>query len=104
MNDRFGVGDRDLAAIRGQLHIGVVDLADRFGVLDVGRLLVEGPIEIEHDGEPTTIGLNFDWLTEAKLVLTDDLIREMLRQKKASGAIDETDFDEIETEVASEED
>ena len=61
-------------------------------------------IEIEHDGEPTTIGLNFDWLTEAKLVLTDDLIREMLRQKKASGAIDETDFDEIETEVASEED
>ncbi len=61
-------------------------------------------IEIEHQGEPTIIGLNFDWLTEAKLVLTDDLIREMLRQKKATGAIDETDFDEIETEDASEED
>ncbi len=61
-------------------------------------------IEIEHQGEPTTIGLNFDWLTEAKLVLTDDLIREMLRHKKATGAIDETEFDEIETEDASEED
>ena len=61
-------------------------------------------VEIEHEGEPTTIGLNFEWLTEAKLTLTDDLIREMLRQKKASGAIDETQFDEIETETASEED
>ncbi len=42
-----------------------------------------------------TIGLNFDWLSDAKLVLTDDLIKEMLRQRKASGAIDESKFDEI---------
>lgn len=42
-----------------------------------------------------TIGLHFDWLTDAKLVLTDELIKEMLRQRKASGAIDETKFDEI---------
>ncbi len=42
-----------------------------------------------------TIGLNFDWLADAKLVLTDDLIKEMLRQRKASGAIDESKFDEI---------
>jgi len=48
--------------------------------------------------EEGTIGLQFDWLTDAKLVLTDDLIKEMLRQRKASGAIDETKFDEIETE------
>jgi ribosome maturation factor RimP len=27
----------------------------------------------------------FDWLADAKLVLTDDLIREMLRQRKAAG-------------------
>ena len=42
-----------------------------------------------------TIGLKFDWLSDAKLVLTDDLIKEMLRQRKTSGAIDETKFDEI---------
>ena len=45
-----------------------------------------------------TIGLKFEWLTDAKLVLTDDLIKEMLRQRKASGAIDETKFDDIEEE------
>jgi ribosome maturation factor RimP len=55
-------------------------------------------IEIEEKGEQVTIGLQFDWLSDAKLVLTDELIDEMLRQKKASGAIDEDQFDEIETE------
>ncbi|WP_343080367.1 ribosome maturation factor RimP [Ostreiculturibacter nitratireducens] len=55
-------------------------------------------IEIEDQGEPVTIGLQFDWLSDAKLVLTDELITEMLRQRKSAGAIDETDFDEIETE------
>ena len=45
-----------------------------------------------------TIGLKFDWLAEAKLVLTDDLIREMLRQRKAAGIVDETQFDEILTD------
>lgn len=45
-----------------------------------------------------TVGLKFDWLSDAKLVLTDELITEMLRQRKAAGAIDETKFDEIETE------
>ena len=42
-----------------------------------------------------TIGLRFDWLSDAKLVLTDELIREMLRQRKAAGVIDETKFDEV---------
>ncbi|WP_339108805.1 ribosome maturation factor RimP [Thioclava sp. GXIMD4216] len=56
-------------------------------------------LEIEEQGEPVTIGLQFDWLSDAKLVLTDELIDEMLRQKKASGAIDETEFDEIETDT-----
>ncbi|MCX7558288.1 ribosome maturation factor RimP [Sulfitobacter sp. F26204] len=45
-----------------------------------------------------TVGLKFDWLSDAKLVLTDELIKEMLRQRKASGAIDETKFDEISDE------
>ena len=44
-----------------------------------------------------TIGLKFDWLSDAKLVLTDELITEMLRQRKASGDINEDDFDEIKT-------
>lgn len=44
-----------------------------------------------------TIGLKFDWLSDAKLVLTDELISEMLRQRKASGEINQDDFDDIET-------
>ena len=51
-----------------------------------------------------TIGLKFDWLSDAKLVLTDDLIREMLRQRKAAGTLDENKFDEIETVESQEED
>lgn len=53
-------------------------------------------IELEEGKEAVTIGLQFEWLSDAKLVLTDDLIAEMLRQKKASGNYDANDFDEIE--------
>ena len=53
--------------------------------------------------EQGTIGLRFDWLSDAKLILTDGLIKEMLRQRKAAGTLNETKFDKIETE-ASEED
>ena len=48
-----------------------------------------------------TVGLKFDWLSDAKLVLTDDLIKEMLRQRKVVGVLKESDFDEI-SENASE--
>ena len=51
-----------------------------------------------------TIGLKFAWLSDAKLVLTDELSKEMLRQRKAAGVLNETDFDEIETTEGSEED
>jgi len=54
-------------------------------------------IEIEDQGEPVTIGLKFEWLTDAKLVLTDDLIRDVLKGRKDAGQIDETQFDEVET-------
>lgn len=54
--------------------------------------------------EEGTIGLQFDWLSDAKLVLTDDLIKEMLRQRKATGALNEDHFDEIQTEVSDQED
>jgi ribosome maturation factor RimP len=60
-------------------------------------------INIDDQGEEVTIGLKFDWLSDAKLVLTDDLIREMLRQRKPSGAINEDQFDEIVTEGSEEE-
>jgi ribosome maturation factor RimP len=51
-----------------------------------------------------TIGLKFEWLSDAKLLLTEELIAEMLRQKKASGVIDETQFDEIEETTGDDED
>ena len=60
-------------------------------------------LNIDEAGETQTIGLQFDWLSDAKLVLTDELIREMLRQKKASGVIDETKFDSIEDDEAESE-
>lgn len=63
---------------------------------------VEGE-EVLINIEEGTIGLNFDLLADAKLVLTDDLIAEMLRQKKEAGIeidnLDETAFDEIETDA-----
>jgi ribosome maturation factor RimP len=73
-----------------------------------GRRRFKGTLQGTEDGEvlieiegpkgepPVTIGLSFDWLSDAKLVLTDELITEMLRQKKASGVVDESRFDEIE--------
>lgn len=61
-------------------------------------------LTMDENGEEITIGLKFDWLSDAKLVLTDELIREMLRQRKDAGAIDETNFDEIQTEDGSTED
>jgi len=44
-----------------------------------------------------TIGLEFDWLVDAKLVLSDALIGEMLKARK-SADLDEGKFDEIKTE------
>jgi ribosome maturation factor RimP len=44
-----------------------------------------------------TIGLDFDWLSDAKLVLTDELITESLASRKAQG-FDENEFDDIETD------
>ncbi|ARE40657.1 hypothetical protein RGUI_2516 [Rhodovulum sp. P5] len=57
---------------------------------------IDGP-----EGEPITIGLDYEWLSDAKLVLTDELIRDMLRARKDAGVVDESAFDEIETDQAS---
>jgi ribosome maturation factor RimP len=54
-------------------------------------------IELDDGKEPVTIGLRFEWLSDAKLVLTDELIRDVLRGRKDAGLIDEAQFDEVET-------
>lgn len=72
-----------------------------------GRRRFKGVLAGVEDGEVLieipegTIGLKFDWLTDAKLVLTDALIAESLAARKAQG-FDETQFDEIETEDETE--
>jgi len=63
---------------------------------------VEGE-EILINVEEGTIGLQFDWLSDAKLVLTDELIKEMLRQRKEAGVLDEDQFDAIEDDASREE-
>ena len=52
-------------------------------------------IAVEEGKEEVVIGLNFDWLSDAKLILTDELIEEMLRQKKVAEPED-GQFDAIE--------
>ena len=44
-----------------------------------------------------TIGLKFEWLSEAKLVLTDELIKETLKNQKNIN-FNKNDFDQIEKE------
>lgn len=58
-------------------------------------------IEIAEGDETLTIGLKFEWLSDAKLILTEDLITEMLRQRKAQG-VDPEKFDSIEEETDAE--
>ncbi|MBE0453301.1 ribosome maturation factor RimP [Roseovarius autotrophicus] len=95
---------KDFEAFEGyEARLETADLIDgrkRFKGVLAG---VEGN-EVLINIEEGTIGLDFDWLSDAKLILTDELIREMLRARKAAGVIDETHFDEIETESGSEED
>jgi ribosome maturation factor RimP len=75
-----------------------IDGRKRFKGLLRGTEDDEVLIEIENQGEQVTIGLKFDWVSDAKLILTDELIAEMLRQRKAAGIVDEEMVDEIETE------
>jgi len=73
----------------------LIDGRRRFKGILAGTEGDEVLIEIEEGAETLTIGLNFDWLSDAKLVLTDELIAEVLRQRKDAGLIDESMFDEI---------
>lgn len=81
--------------------ITTVDLID-------GRKNFKGFLQGVEDGEVLieieegTVGLTFDLLADAKLVLTDQLIAESLKGQKDKG-LDESQFDEIETEKDDEE-
>ncbi len=76
----------------------LIDGRRRFkGMLDG----VEGS-EVLLEIDEGTIGLQYDWLSDAKLVLTDELIRDVLRQRKDAGDVDEKQFDEIETIIDGE--
>lgn len=74
-----------------------------------GRKNFRGILKGVQDGEVLIeikegiIGLEFDWLLEAKLMLTDELIAESLNAKKDAG-FDPGDFDEIDETTETEED
>ncbi|WP_084115643.1 ribosome maturation factor RimP [Paracoccus sphaerophysae] len=44
-------------------------------------------LNIEERGETVTVGLNFDLLSDAKLLLTDELIALMLKERKEAGTL-----------------
>ena len=73
-----------------------------------GRRRFKGTLAGVEDGEVLievqegTIGLRFEWLSDAKLVLTDALIRDVLKARKDAGQIDEAQFDEVITELPDE--
>lgn len=58
---------------------------------------VEGS-EVLIEIEEGTVGLEFDWLGDAKLVLTDELVAESLKASEGRLEIDEAAFDAIEEE------
>ncbi|MEM1233748.1 MAG: ribosome maturation factor RimP [Pseudomonadota bacterium] len=70
----------------------LIDGRRRFKGVLAGTENDEVLIEIDEG----TIGLKFDWLADAKLVLTDDLIRDVLKGRKDAGQVDETQFDAVE--------
>jgi len=73
----------------------LIDGRKRFRGVLAGTEGTEVLIELDDPKIGGTIGLEFDWLADAKLVLTDELIAEDLRARKR--AFDAADFDEIET-------
>ena len=80
-----------------EARIETTELIDGRRRFKGGLMGVEGEevlIEIEESGKDVSIGLQFDWLSDAKLILTEQLIAEMLKQRKIT-LPEEGDFDEI---------
>lgn len=69
-----------------------------------GRRRFKGVLQGVEDGEVLvaiaegTIGLKFDMLADAKLVLTDELVAESLASRRAQG-FDPAEFDDVEEET-----
>lgn len=80
----------------------LIDGRRRFKGVLAGTEGAEVLIEIAEGAETVTVGLRFDWLSDAKLILTDELIRDVLRARKEEGAIDQARFDSVETFLAEE--
>lgn len=81
-----------------EARIETTELIDGRRRFKGGLMGIEGDevlIELDEGAETVTIGLKFDWLSDAKLILTEELIAEMLRQKKTHEPA-EGEFDEIE--------
>jgi ribosome maturation factor RimP len=80
-----------------------VDGRKRFRGVLAGTEGDEVLIDLADDSVEGTIGLKFEWLSDAKLVLTDELITESLRRSKRPFRPE--DFDEVnETTEDSEDD
>jgi len=79
-----------------------IDGRRRFKGLLAGFADGEVLLEIDEAGGRVTIGLRFEWLSDARLVLSDALVAEMLRQRRGSatigGAADEEDDEDGESE------
>ena len=71
----------------------LIDGRKRFKGMLAGTDGTEVLIEIDDDRVSGTIGLEFDWLADAKLVLTDELVTESLRRSKKK--FREEDYDEV---------
>ncbi|SPF79555.1 ribosome maturation factor RimP [Pseudoprimorskyibacter insulae] len=72
----------------------LIDGRKRFRGILAGIEEDEILINIEDQGQDVTVGLKFEWLSEAKLVLTDELIRLMLKARK-DDTPDKTKFDDV---------
>ncbi len=102
--------DRPLTRLKDFAHwVGYVAKLETSELID-GRKRFRGELAGTEDDEVLinieegTIGLKFDWLADAKLVLTDDLIRDVLKGRKDKGQIDDAQFDEVQTIVDGQED
>jgi ribosome maturation factor RimP len=102
-----GIEVEDCARISRTVS-AVLDVEDPIAgeyTLEVSSPGIDRPLTEIPEG---VIGLRFDWLTDAKLVLTDALIAESLAARRAQGfdegsEIDESRFDAIETDTETEE-
>jgi ribosome maturation factor RimP len=74
----------------------------RFKGVLAGVAGTEVLIDIDDPAVDGAIGLQFDWLSDAKLLLTDELVAESLRARKH--AFNEAEFDEIEVAPDTEDD